>query len=174
MRNAISKLYNPISAPVAATRDVLAERLQSVLYNRMMENMGYEQQERLKDIAEKEAEKEEEPAAAKEEGEAKEQQDYDDDDERYDTVGKVKLVREGKRLKEFRVNGKLNNDNTRMIMVNITPHIEMRVKVIYSFKSVIYRGDGKIQPYIKIRFIIRFITRHVYKIRRDSNIHRGM
>ena len=58
-------------------------------------------------------------------------------------------MREGKRLKEFRVNGKLNNDNTRMIMVNITPHIEMRVKVIYSFKSVIYRGDGKIQPYIK-------------------------
>ena len=34
-------------------------------------------------------------------------------------------------------------------MVNITPHLEMRVKVIYSFKSVIYRGDGKIQPYIK-------------------------
>ena len=81
MRNAISKLYNPISAPVAATRDVLAERLQSVLYNRMMENMGYEQQERLKDIAEKEAEKEEEPAAANEEGEAKEQQDDDDDDD---------------------------------------------------------------------------------------------
>ena len=52
MRNAISKLYNAVSAPVAATRDILAERLQSVLYNRMMENMGYGQQERLKDIAE--------------------------------------------------------------------------------------------------------------------------
>ena len=52
MRNAISKLYNAVSAPVAATRNVLAERLQSVLYNRMMENMGYGQQERLKDIAE--------------------------------------------------------------------------------------------------------------------------
>ena len=37
---------------MAATRDILAERLQSVLYNRMMENMGYGQQERLKDIAE--------------------------------------------------------------------------------------------------------------------------
>ena len=134
---------------MAATRDVLAERLRSVLYNRMMENMGYGQQERLKDIAEKEAEKEEEPAAAKEEGEAKEQQDHDDDDERYDTVGKVKLVRKGKRLKEYRVTGNLDNDNTRMIMVNITPHLEMRVKVIYSFKPVIYRGDGKIQPYIK-------------------------
>ena len=65
LRNRISKLYNAASAPVAATRDVLAERLQSVrdttslLYNRMMENMGYGQQNRLKDIVEKEAEEEE-------------------------------------------------------------------------------------------------------------------
>ena len=36
-----------------------------------------------------------------------------------------------------------------MIMASITPHIEMTVKVIYSFKSVIYRGGGKIQPYSK-------------------------
>ena len=47
MRNTISKLYNAVSAPVAATRDALAERLQSVretaslLYNRMMENIEY-------------------------------------------------------------------------------------------------------------------------------------
>ena len=68
-RNTISKLYNAVSTPVAATRDALAERLQSVrdttslLYNRMMENMGYGQQERLKDIVEKEAEEDEQPAA---------------------------------------------------------------------------------------------------------------
>ena len=72
LRNAISKLYNTVSAPVAETRDALTERLQSVrdtaslLYNRMMENMGYGQ-ERLKDIVEKEAEKKEEPVAVKEE-----------------------------------------------------------------------------------------------------------
>ena len=72
LRNKISKLYNAISASVTATRDALAERLQSVhditslLYNRMMENMGYGQQERLKDIVEKEVEEEEQPAAAKE------------------------------------------------------------------------------------------------------------
>ena len=65
LRNTISKLYNAISAPVAATRDALAERLQSVrdttflLYKRMMENMGYGQQEILKDIVEKEAEEQE-------------------------------------------------------------------------------------------------------------------
>ena len=63
MRNQLTKLYNAVSAPVAATRDALAERLQSVretaslLYNRMMENMGYGQ-ERLKDIVEKEAQEE--------------------------------------------------------------------------------------------------------------------
>ena len=69
MRNQLTKLYNAVSAHVAATR--LAERLQSVretaslLYNRMVENMGYGQ-ERLKDIVEKEAEKEQQQ---KEEGE---------------------------------------------------------------------------------------------------------
>ena len=47
MRNTISKLYNAVSAPVAATRDALAGRLQivretaSLLYNRMMENIEY-------------------------------------------------------------------------------------------------------------------------------------
>ena len=52
-----------VSAPVTATRDVIAERLlgirgtASLLYNRMMENMGYGQ-ETLKYIVEKEAEEE--------------------------------------------------------------------------------------------------------------------
>ena len=70
LRNTISKFCNTVSAPVAATRDALAERLQSVhdtaslFYNSMMENMKYGQ-ERLKDIVEKEAE-EEKSAAAKE------------------------------------------------------------------------------------------------------------
>ena len=55
LRNTTSKLYNAVSVPVAETRDALAERLQSIdksaslLYNRMMENMGYGR-ERLKDI----------------------------------------------------------------------------------------------------------------------------
>ena len=63
MRNTIPKSYNAVSAPVAATRDALAARLQSIretasfLYNRMMENMGYGR-ERLEDIVEKKAEEE--------------------------------------------------------------------------------------------------------------------
>ena len=71
---------------MAATRDALAERLQSIrdtvslLYNKMMENMGYGW-EILKDIVEKEEEEEEEeegkqqkPAATTEDEEPKEQQ----------------------------------------------------------------------------------------------------
>ena len=34
-------------------------------------------------------------------------------------------------------------------MANTAPHIEMRVKVIYSFKSVIYQGAGEIKSYSK-------------------------
>ena len=64
MRYQLTKLYNTVSAPMAATGDALAERLQNVcetaslLYNRMMENMGYGQ-EKLKGIVLKEAEEEE-------------------------------------------------------------------------------------------------------------------
>ena len=64
MRNTISKLYKAVSAPVATTRDALTERLQSIretaslLYNRIMDNIGYGR-ERLKDIIEKEAREEE-------------------------------------------------------------------------------------------------------------------
>ena len=42
-----------------------------------------------------------------------------------------------------------NNSNTKMIMANITPHIEMRTKVIYSFKSMIHRGAGENKDYNK-------------------------
>ena len=60
MRNQLAKLYNAVSTSVAATRDALTERLQSVretaslLYNKMMKNMDY-RLKRLKDIVEKEA-----------------------------------------------------------------------------------------------------------------------
>ena len=101
---------------MAVTQDALAERLQSVretaslLYNRMVENMGYGQ-ERLKDMVKKEAEGEEPAATKEEEKEAKEQQQgpaaakeqQQDDEERYDTVTKIKLAYEGKLVKEFRV-----------------------------------------------------------------------
>ena len=58
----------------------------------MMENMGYGQQERLKDIVEKEAQEEEQPVAATQE-EEQQQGPAAQDDERYDTVAKIKLMR---------------------------------------------------------------------------------
>ena len=63
MKNQLTKLYNAVSAPVAAKRDATAERLQNICetaslwYNRMVENMGYVP-ETLKDIVAKEAEEE--------------------------------------------------------------------------------------------------------------------
>ena len=116
LENQKTKLYNTVPAPVTATP---AEKLQSVrdtaslLYNRMMENMGYGQ-ERLKDIVEKEAKEQQQEAAAtkEEEEEAKEQQqgppaakEQQQDDERYEMVAKIKFMSEGKRVKEFRVTG---------------------------------------------------------------------
>ena len=77
MKNQISKLYSAVSAPVAATRDALSERLQSVrdtaslLYNRTMNNIGYGQ-ETLKGIVENTAkEEEEEPQQQTQEEEEK-------------------------------------------------------------------------------------------------------
>ena len=88
LRNTIWKLYNAVSAPVAATRDALAERPQSIrqtaslLYNRMMVDMGYGW-ERLKDIVEKEAEEE---AKVQQRGLVVAKERQQDDDEQYDTV----------------------------------------------------------------------------------------
>ena len=52
-------------------------------------------------------------------------------------------------MKEFRVTGNLNTSNTKTIMANITPHTEMRTKIIYAFKSEINRGAGEVVDYSK-------------------------
>ena len=101
LRNIISKLYNAVSAPVVSRRDALAERLWSVhetaflLYNRMIENMEYGRQ-RLKDIIEKEPEEE---AKEQQQEEVAKEQEQDDDDGQYDTIAKITLVYERKRVK---------------------------------------------------------------------------
>ena len=140
MKNQISKLYSAVSAPVAATRDALSERLQSVrdtaslLYNRMMNNIGYGQ-ETLKDIVEN--------TAAKEEEEESQQQT----EEEREAV--IELTKEGTRVKKFTITRSMNRDNTKIIMDKITQHIEMRTKVVYSFKAEIHRGAGEIVDYSK-------------------------
>ena len=62
---------------------------------------------------------------------------------------KNKITGEEKCVKEFRVTGNVNNPNIKMIMTKIMPFIEMRVKVIYSFKPVIYGDGAEIKPYRK-------------------------
>lgn len=62
MRSWISRLYDMVSAPVAATRDALAEKLKSVhdtvtlSYNKTKEKLGYG--ETLKHMVQNEAENE--------------------------------------------------------------------------------------------------------------------
>ena len=137
MKNQISKLYSAVSAPVAATRDELSERLQSVreaaslLYNRMVNNIGYGQG-MLKNIVEKTAEEEEEK-----------------DQQQTEEKAVPELTEDGTRVKEFRITRGMNRDNTKIMMDKITQHIEMRTKVVYSFKAKIYRGAGEIVDYSK-------------------------
>ena len=136
LRNMITNLYNAVSAPVAATRDALAERLQSVrdtaslLYNRTMYHIGYGQ-ETLKDIVEN---------TAKEEEEEPRQQTKEEEQEEQEAV--IELTKEGKRVKVFQFTRSMNRDNTKIIMDKITQYIEMRTKVVYSFEAEIHRGAG--------------------------------
>ena len=107
-----------------------------------MEKGAEEEQQQIPVAAKEEEEQQEGPAAAKE-------QQKQDDDERYHAVAKIKLVYERERVKGLRVIGNLNNPITKMIMSTLTPHIEMRVKVIDSFKLVIYQRSSEIKPYSK-------------------------
>ena len=141
MKNQISKLYSAVSAPVAVSRDALAERLQSVrdtaslLCNRTMYHIGYGQ-ETLKDIVENTAKEEEEP------------QQQTKKEEEQEAI--LELTKEGTRVKKFRVTRSMNRDNTKIIMDKITQHIELRTKVVYSFEAEIHRGAGEIVDYSKV------------------------
>lgn len=64
-------------------------------------------------------------------------------------VARAEMTKEGGRVKEFRITGNQNWVSTRLIMDKITPHIEMRTKVVYSFEADIYRGAGEIVDYKK-------------------------
>ena len=63
-------------------------------------------------------------------------------------VARMELHEDGNRVKMFRITGNQNRVSTRLIMDKITPHIEMRVKVVYSFVADIY-GPSGISGYAK-------------------------
>lgn len=66
-----------------------------------------------------------------------------------DLVAHMALVEDGDRVKSFQISGNLNHVNSKLIMSKITPHIEMRCKVIYSFIADIYQADGVVKGYGK-------------------------
>ena len=103
-RNTITNLYNAVSAPVAATRDALAARLESVrhtalLYNRTMYHIRY-RQETLKDIVEN---------TAKEEEELQQQTKEEEEQEAV-----IELTKEGTRVKKITITRSMNRDNTKI------------------------------------------------------------
>ena len=64
-------------------------------------------------------------------------------------VARMEQIKDGDRVKKFEVTGNLNNVSTRLIMDKITPSVEMRTKVVYSFSCEIHRGAGEIVLYHK-------------------------
>ena len=159
MKNQISKLYNAVSPPAAASRDALSERLQSVrdtaslLYERAKQKLGYGQS--LKDIVEERANQDYigiEDIKHLYPGEKTQTTDdgiqgmhylFDEHD--------MRLIEDGTRTKTWRITKNLNLSLTDTIMYKATPDIEMRTKVIYSFKCEIHRGGGDIIVYGKTK-----------------------
>ena len=150
-RNTIAKLYAAVSAPVATTRDALSKHLGNIrskvtnLYNKVR---GHPPQKKtLKEIVEEVA-----------------YNGVEDVKHMYgrEKVGEVDGVEDvrglfdeggdgenGNRIKAWRFRENLNSPLTRTVMAKITPHVDMRVVVVYSFSCDIYQGDGGVTKYHK-------------------------
>jgi len=61
------------------------------------------------------------------------------------------LVKDGRRVKTWKVTTRLNTPLTDTVMWKSTPDINMRTKVIYSFKCWIHRGGGEVAAYYKTK-----------------------
>ena len=94
-----------------------------------MYHIGYGQ-ETLKDIMENTAKEEEEP------------QQQTEKEEEQEAV--IELTKEGTGVKKFLITRSMNRDNTKIIMNKITQHIEMRTKVVYSFKAEIHKEQERL------------------------------
>ena len=158
-KNAISNLYDIVSAPVAATRDGLLKRLGDIhgrvtnLYNRVrgrktlkdiVEEVNYDEINDVKHMFGREK-------AEQTDGledikhmyrEARARGENEEDDE-------PGLIEDGDRVKVWRFGNSLNSPLTKEVMATITPHVDMRVKVIYSLSCDIYQRDGGVTEYHK-------------------------
>ena len=63
----------------------------------------------------------------------------------------IQLIGEGNRVQKWRGTKNLNVSVTDAIMRKITPVINMRTKIVYSFTCDIYKGGGEIAPYAKVK-----------------------
>ena len=70
----------------------------------------------------------------------------------------MRLIADGRRIKTWRITSNLNKSLTDTIMWKTTLDIEMRTKVIYSFKCWVYRGNGEVAPYNKMKGSIGTLT----------------
>ena len=159
-RNTIASLYDAVSAPVATTRDALLKRLGGIrkvvtgAYNRIrghqprrtslkdiVEEVAYDGVEDVKHLYGRER--------TEQEGEAVEDVRglFDEGDaEHHD-----ELVEDGNRVKAWRFEKSLNTSLTGVVMAKITPRVDMRVVVVYSFSCDIYQGDGGVTRYHKTK-----------------------
>ena len=64
-------------------------------------------------------------------------------------IARMEQIEDGVRVKKFEITGNLNSVSTKLIMDKITPSVEMRTKVVYSFECEIHRGAGDIVDYHK-------------------------
>ena len=64
-------------------------------------------------------------------------------------IARMEQIEDGDCVKKFEITGGLNHVSTKLIMDKITPSVEMRTKVVYSFSCEIHRGVGDIVDYHK-------------------------
>ena len=146
-KNAIANLYGIVSSPVAATRDALLERLGDIrgrvtnLYNKVrgrktlkdiVEEVNYDGIEDVKHMfGREEAEQTDGLEDIKRMyGKARARGENDGIEEEDD---EPKLIEDGDHVKTWRFGKSLNNPLTKTVMATVTPHVDMRVVVVYSF-----------------------------------------
>ena len=145
-RNAITNLYAAVSAPVATTCDALLKRLGGIrevvtgAYNRIR---GHRPQKTLKDVVEEVTYDGVEDVKRLYGRERAKQADEVIEDVRGlfdggDAEHHDELIEDGNRVKAWRFKKSLDSPLTRTVMVQITPHVDMRVVVVYSFSCEIY------------------------------------
>ena len=153
-KNAMS--YNAVLAPVAATRDALSKRLESIsdtvahYYNKAR---GQEvPRETLKDIVEKQGYvgiEDIKHLYGREKNEAADN-GLEDAQYLYD-VHDMHLLEDGRRVKTWRITKNLNQSLADMIMWKAAPDINMRTKVVYSFECEVHRGGGEVGSHYKTK-----------------------